>query len=118
MFTKEDVGPKNINGKSVDLSDAEKQAIADEWNANLSTVIVPSKVTMRQARLALLAAGKLQAVNTAINAMNGAEGAAAQIEWEFSSEVHRNRPLVLSLAPVLGMTNAELDQLFIAASQL
>lgn len=31
-FTKADVAPRNINGKLVELSDAEKQAIIDEWN--------------------------------------------------------------------------------------
>ena len=32
-FTKADVAPRNINCKLVELSDAEKQAIVDEWNA-------------------------------------------------------------------------------------
>ena len=32
-FTKADVAPRNINGKLVELSEAEKQAIVDEWNA-------------------------------------------------------------------------------------
>ena len=31
-FTKADVAPRNINGKLVELSDAEKQAIVDDWN--------------------------------------------------------------------------------------
>lgn len=31
-YTKADVAPRNINGKLVELSDAEKQAIVDEWN--------------------------------------------------------------------------------------
>ena len=31
-FTKADVAPRNINGELVELSDAEKQAIVDEWN--------------------------------------------------------------------------------------
>ena len=32
-YTKADVAPRNINGKLVELSEAEKQAIVDEWNA-------------------------------------------------------------------------------------
>ena len=32
-FTKADVAPRNVNGELVELSDAEKQAIVDEWNA-------------------------------------------------------------------------------------
>ena len=31
-FTKADVATRNINGELVELSDAEKQAIVDEWN--------------------------------------------------------------------------------------
>lgn len=80
--------------------------------------IVPAAVTMRQARLALLQAGKLNAVNTAIAGMSGAQGEAAKIEWEFSNEVQRAQPLVAALAPVLGMTSAQLDQLFITAAGL
>lgn len=109
---------RNPSGRIIGIY-ANKQRDNQEFveSAELPTP-VPNSVTMRQARLALLNTGKLQAVNTAVNAMNGIEGAAAQIEWEFSSEVHRNRPLVLSLAPVLGMTSQDLDDLFIAASQL
>ena len=32
-FTKADVAPRNINGELVELSEAEKQAIVDAWNA-------------------------------------------------------------------------------------
>lgn len=31
-FTKADVAPRNINGKLVELSEAEKQALVDQWN--------------------------------------------------------------------------------------
>ena len=31
-YTKDDVGPRQVNGELVELSDAEKQAIVDEWN--------------------------------------------------------------------------------------
>lgn len=79
---------------------------------------VPEAVTMRQARIALLQAGKLATVNSTIAAMPGVQGDAARIEWEFSSEVKRNQPLVLALAPVLGMTSGEIDQLFITAAGL
>jgi hypothetical protein len=36
MFTTNDVGKSIVNGAEVELSLAEKQAIVDEWNANLS----------------------------------------------------------------------------------
>ena len=79
---------------------------------------VPQSVTMRQARLALLGAGKLVAVNTAVANMTGAAGEAARIEWEYSGEVHRDKALVQALAPVLGLNDAQLDALFINAAAL
>lgn len=78
----------------------------------------PTVVTMRQARLALLQAGKLAAVAPAIAALPSPAKEAAQIEWEYSTEVQRSWPLVQALAPALGMTNADLDALFIAAAAL
>lgn len=79
---------------------------------------IPQAVTMRQARLALLGAGLFAAVDAAVVGMLGAEGDAARIEWEFSSEVKRTQPLVLTLAPTLGLTDVQLDNLFITASTL
>jgi hypothetical protein len=79
---------------------------------------IPNTVTMRQARLALLGAGLLDNVNTAINSLPSPQKEAAQIEWEYSQEVHRNKELVVMLLPALGMTEAQADQLFIAAAQL
>lgn len=75
-------------------------------------------VTMRQARLALLGAGKLPAVNAAIAAMQGAQGEAARIEWEYSQEVQRDRGLVSALSSQLGMTEEQLDALFTAAAAI
>ena len=79
---------------------------------------VPQSVTMRQARLALLGAGKLAAVESAIDALPEPQKTAARIEWEYSNELHRNRELVQALAPALGLTSEQLDTLFITASAL
>lgn len=79
---------------------------------------VPQVVSMRQARLALLGAGALASVNSAIANMAGTDGEAARIEWEYAQEVRRDSPLVQSLVPALGMTDAELDELFTRAATL
>lgn len=79
---------------------------------------VPQSVTMRQARLALLQTGLLEQVNTAVASLPGATGEAARIEWEFSSTVERNRPLVQSLSVALNLTPAQLDDLFMLAATL
>ncbi len=75
---------------------------------------IPKSVTMRQARLALLAAGKLEAVNAAIRSVGGA----AQVEWEYATEVRRDWPLVAEIGAGLEMTDADLDQLFVVAAAL
>lgn len=75
---------------------------------------VPSIVSMRQARLALLQAGMLANVSAAIAA--GDE--AGQIEWEYATEVDKNSPLVASMKAGLGLTDADVDGLFTAAAAL
>jgi len=80
--------------------------------------LVIGTVTMRQARLALLQSGLLAQVNAAVAAMPGVEGDAARIEWEFSGAVERNLPLVQSLATALGLTETQLDDLFMLAATL
>jgi hypothetical protein len=79
---------------------------------------IQQTVSMRQARLALLAEGKLAAVATAIEALPSPEREAALIEWEYSTAVHRHRPFVLALAPAIGLDDAALDALFVAAAAL
>lgn len=79
---------------------------------------VPIKVTMRQARKALLLAGKLDAVNAAINALPSPARELAKVEWEYSQEVQRGWPLVAQLTTVLGMTELEMDELFIHGATL
>ena len=75
---------------------------------------VPTQVTMRQARLALLAAGLLDDVEGAISTA----GPAAKIEWEYAQEVQRNWGLVPAMATALGIADLQLDELFIAAATL
>lgn len=81
-------------------------------------VPVPASVTMRQARLALLSAGLLGAVQTAIDGLSSPDKEAAQIEWDYSNEVQRSNGVVSALAPALGLTEAQIDALFIAAGRL
>lgn len=81
-------------------------------------VPVPTAVTMRQARLALLGAGLLPSVETAINAMAEPAKTAARIEWDYSSELQRAHPLVTQLGGALGLDDAALDSLFVTAAGL
>jgi len=79
---------------------------------------VPQSVTMRQARLALYAAGLLTSVDAAIASMPEPDKTAAQITWEFAATVDRQFGMVPALAAALGMSDTQIDDLFIAAAKL
>ena len=80
---------------------------------------VPDKVTMRQARLALLNAGLYTSVNTTINNIPDiVTRTAAQIEWEYALFVARNATLITTLIPLLGLTEEQVDDLFIFANNI
>lgn len=98
----------------VPITDSEAEAIYAAVAAAEAKERKPKTVTMRQARLALLQSGLLDAVESAVT---GA-GKAAQIEWEYSSEVHRDKALVKALTPALGLTEEQLDDLFALAASL
>ena len=71
-------------------------------------IVIPIVISMRQARLQLLALNLLDSVNSAISTMSQA----AQIEWEYATEVRRDNPLVSALATALNMTDLEMDDFY------
>ena len=79
---------------------------------------VPSVVTMRQARLALLGAGLLSSVDAAIDSLPSPQTEVARIEWEYATEVQRSSGLVPMMVVALGLDDAALDALFVAAAAL
>lgn len=84
-----------------------------------AAVSIPSSVSMRQARLALLGAGLLAAVDAALAAIDDeVQRQAAQIEWEYAATVERGSPLIAQLGPALGLNDEQLDALFAQAATL
>ena len=77
-----------------------------------------TSVTMRQARLALLAAGLLDDINAAIESLPSPRKEAARIEWGYSTHVQRHNGLVSALAPALELSESQIDDLFSVASKL
>jgi len=91
------------------------QITKEEFDILMTPVpVVPKSVTMRQARLVLLGAGLLDTVNTSVSSMPPN----VQIEWEYSTAVHRDNALTQSLATLLNLDSAALDSLFTAAAKL
>ena len=74
--------------------------------------VVISDISMRQARLALLADGLLDDVEAALSTPE------YKIWWEYSTVVERSNYLVNDVLKILGKSDEEIDQMFIGASQL
>lgn len=74
---------------------------------------VPSSITPRQARLKLLEADLLDNLEAVITTNR-----AWQIEWEYATEVQRDSPLIAAVAVQAGLTELQIDQMFIEASKL
>lgn len=70
--------------------------------------------TPRQARLALAQSSLL----TAVEAWIATAPQATQIEWEFAQEIRRDWPPIADAATALGLTEAQLDDLFTLAATL
>ncbi len=79
---------------------------------------VPPRITMRQARLALLFGGMLDQVDAAIDNLPSPLREAAHIEWEYAADVWRNSALIAQLGQALGLDDAGIDALFIQAADL
>lgn len=75
---------------------------------------VPQQITMRQAQQALLEAGLLDTVETAVSFAPRS----VQIDWQKGSIVERNSHTVTLLQAQMGKTDWEIDQLFIRANEL
>jgi len=92
--------------------------VASGTDAPSDTNTIPQSVSMRQIRLALLEAGKLDSANTLITAKTGLKGRSTQIEWEYASEIQRNSSLIAEFGTALSLDRAALDALFVKASGL
>lgn len=74
---------------------------------------IPERVTNAQARAALRAVGLIDAVEAAIAAAGN--GAIADA-WEYSPEISRQSALVKTLGHALGLSDEQIDALFVQAA--
>jgi hypothetical protein len=90
--------------------------IDGQWTQtwNVQPAPPPDSITPRQCRLLLLQQGLLADVE----AMIAAQDEATRITWEYALEFRRDDPLLNQLAANLELTNEQIDQFFIAASEL
>lgn len=92
--------------------------ILENFQKENAEVEIPQTVTMRQARLALLSAGLLDSVNTALEGITDeTQKRAALIEWEYAATVERDAQWVANLSSMLQLSQEQLDALFLDAAQ-
>lgn len=89
------------------------------WNGSqwvAPPVYVPQIVSRFQAKAALLSAGLLSQVETLI--ADPSTDIMTKLAWNEAIEFNRNSPTVLGLAKALGLTDEQVDALFVAAAQI
>jgi hypothetical protein len=103
------------------LVDATGAAIGDLWDGSTFTKppapppAVPQSVSRFQALAALSNAGLL---TQAQNAVNASPNPLVPLAWNNAQTFDRNSATVAALGPALGLTDAQIDSLFIAASTI
>ena len=87
-----------------------------EREARAYALSIPKEVTPYQARIALLQAGYLDAVEALM--ANPETPAAARIAWEYAISFQRHSAFINALASALGLTEEQIDNLFRSAAQV
>ena len=79
---------------------------------------VPGEIANWRAKAVLGLAGMLPAVENALNAMPEPARTVALAAWNGGADLARNGPTVLALSATLGLTDAQVDDMFRQASAL
>lgn len=95
-------GPDDLEARGITVAVIE---------AGEAPTAVPHSVTDLQARLALAAAGLLDEVEAAIATADRT----TQVWWDRALTIHRDSVYIASIGAVLGLSEAQIDELFIAA---
>ena len=128
VFPVMDRDPPAYDPLTHDVEEAPPALVAGSWTRQWRLVAVAapeamrrraawrarSAVSPRQARLALLGAGLLDAVDAYV----ATQPRAVQLEWEYASEIRRDNALLSTAATALGMTSEQLQALFTQAATL
>jgi hypothetical protein len=115
--------PASVLSVSNVLASSGEVQISRTWSTAPAPQI-PQSVSNAQARAVLFSSTNplstsgtlLDAVNAAVNAAGGE----ALIAWEYAYEVHRQGAFINSIgkSTAIGLTDAQIDQLFITASSI
>jgi len=106
---------KQIKGNETFVEDGEtiRQVFEIE---DIPPPLVPSEVSPYQARVVLHHAGLLSAVEALM--ADPETPVEARIAWEYAITIQRHSPFISALGPALGLTEEQIDGLFLAAVQI
>ena len=78
---------------------------------------IPNEITPRQFKLALALSGITpEEVETFINTLPMPDNVLAMINWRDAKSFKRNNEMIVSFAPQIGLTETQLDDLFVLGS--
>lgn len=111
-----------MKGNNWDESLPNQQEIIDLVNSfeeSWEPIIVPEIVTPRQLKTSLVLNGiSLSQVDSAIATLSDPDKTIVAIAWEYAVEFERSHPFILQLAPLIGLTQEQVDSIFIQAASL
>jgi len=103
-----------ISRKSMLASKLPEGAVVEPYIA--PPTLIPTTVTRFQALAVLAAGGYLDTVRTYMATLD--QDNVQRLAWENATDWERSSPTLTALAQMLGLTDAQVDDLFIAASQV
>ncbi|OPX57077.1 hypothetical protein SAMN02745127_02061 [Oceanospirillum multiglobuliferum] len=107
------------HGRDVFTAIIESGSVADYVEPEFQPEPIPQKLSRAQARGALILAGLIDHVQPALDAIEDPlQRALAQNDWDNRMEFERTHPQLLAIADALGLTDDQLDQLFIKGAKL
>ncbi len=86
-----------------------------QWELVPIGIEVPSSISPRQARLQLIALGKIALVDPTIDTLNEPEKSSAKVEWEYATRYDITHPFVVQMLSILEI---DINEFFIAAGKL
>ena len=84
----------------------------------IEIIVVPQEVQLWRARTVLKLLGMEQTIEIALNSLEEPTKTGALYIWQFGTTVERNSQTVLLLQTVLGLTDSQVDDIFIQAENI
>ena len=109
-FLEETIAPTQDGFYAVEVTPINN---VQQWELKPIEIQIPRSITPLQAKLQLFKLGLLDEVDTMV-----ALDKKVQLYWEYALTIERSNDILLSMAAQLGLTEEQLDEMFIEASKL